>query len=637
MRSRSLRPGFAAVLGLVLGLVLPLVAQAATTTLWFNRGALAPLGIELLDACGGCERLPETADYRGQRFDVVAGERLRWQAAGRRFGALLDGGVRHRGGPQLRLPGAARADLGGFHLRRRGTARMGLDIADAAGTVWFTLDHAHAYVADDGTLALRHMDLRLADTFARRLGRPEWSGLLVGGAEAVGLHGASEPADAKGVDACPVDWPSATAHADVEMLRLAVNWEERQPDGVNAYRCGRSDGVGGHTRVCSADSEDGLVVLAPDASLRNAGDASVAWYAKFSAPRPPYDNDQHPYLVWNLYRLDADGRLTQLGASGAKHAFHTVNAVCNCPAGNVLYPGCEDTYGGFSNDFPSGLAPRQEIVPFTARWGRCGSLHDKNCDGRRDADDGLLPDDAYHRGKRLAVRERELSPALHAGARWFLEYWYVVRDDVDPWNNLGLMEVVPQKVRGQGADPNAYVWRFDVTDFRRGSVLDSWLATTPAEGWQRRSLVDTPQGRALLATRVRPLADGRYAYDYALFNLDLTLARLSGSEPNLRVEQNLGIERFSVFAERNAQVVQPDFGGVAEVTGSWTAQRSDDRIAWSRGSAPALDWGLTFRFGFISDLPPHDSTAHLGAGDSIWHAATFAPLRGWQPATRARP
>jgi len=38
---------------------------------------------------------------------------------------------------------------------------------------------------------------------------------------------------------------------------------------------------------------------------------------------PPHTNDQHPYLVWNFYRL-ADGRLEQIGVSGAKHAFLTI-------------------------------------------------------------------------------------------------------------------------------------------------------------------------------------------------------------------------------------------------------------------------------------------------------------------------
>jgi hypothetical protein len=633
--ARGLRAAFAAALLAALGVAS--AAQAAETTLFFNRGALAPLGIEVSDDCGGCTAQRDRADYREQRFAVVDAASLRWRGDRGRFGALLDGAVRHRGGPRLQLRGGERIDLAGFQLRRRGSARMGLALADAAGVVWFTLDHAHAYVAEDGALSLRHMDVRIGEALARRLARPEWSGLLVGGAQAEGLAAARRAAAAKTGSVCPLQWPSPTARADVEMLRLAVNWEERQPDGVNSYRCGRSDGVGGHSRVCSADSDDGLVVLAPDASLRNAGDAAVAWYAKFSAPAPPYGNDQHPFLVWNLYRIDADGRLVQIAASAAKHAFHTVNAVCDCGEGNVLYPGCEDTYGGFSNDYPSGLAPRREIVPYAAQWGRCGSLYDKDCDGRRDPDDGLLPDDAYNRAKRLAVRESELLPSRHPGARWFVEYWYVVRDDADPWNNIGLLEIAPQKVRGQGVDPNAHVWRFDVTDFRRGSMLDRWLDTAPAGGWQRRSLVSTPQGRALLATRVTPRGDGRYAYDYTLFNLDLTLARTSGQEPNLRVEQNLGIERFVVFADPRARVEAQDFTAVADTGVNWIMARGDGRVTWTRGTAAALDWGLTFRFGFVSDVAPADATAHLGAGESIWHAATFAPLRDWEPMPRSRP
>ena len=37
------------------------------------------------------------------------------------------------------------------------------------------------------------------------------------------------------------------------------------------------------------------------------------------------------------------------------------------------------------------------------------------------------------------------------GPRWFLEYWYVVRDDIDPGNNLGLLEVLPRKQQDRTA------------------------------------------------------------------------------------------------------------------------------------------------------------------------------------------
>lgn len=634
------------VVGWALLLVL-LPAQAADldgeTTLWLNQGVLAPLGLSLSAEQADTGTAAGTdAGYRELRFALAAGQALRWRREHGRFAALETGSIGHVGGFVLGLPDGTELDLRGFRLQQRGTARIGLELADARGTAWFTLDHAHHFVEAGDVLAIRHLDLRIGAALAQRIGRPEWQGMLLGGAQTRGSRIAAAAAvvdvpEAKGSASCPVDWPSATAAADVQMLRLALNWEERQPDGVNAYRCGRRDAAGAHTQRCTADSSDGLVVLAPDASLRNAGTASVAWYAKFSPPAPPYANDQHPFLVWNLYRLDADGSLRQIGVSAAKHAFHTINAACDCAEGNVLYPGCEDTYGGFSNDYSSALAPRSEIVPYGARWGRCGSLYDANCDGRQDAGGGLLPDDAYHADKRLGVRERELMAALHPGARWFLEYWYVVRDDVDPWNNIGLMEVVPAKVRAQGADADAYIWRFEVSDFRNGSMLQRWLAQAPAGGWQRSAIVQTEQGRAQLGTRVTPLASGRFRYEYQLFNLDLMLARTSGAEPDLRVEENLGIERFAVFADPAAALDSLEFAAVADSGAQWSALRDEARVTWSRGTAPALDWGRSFRFSFVSDLPPRDSTAHLGMREQIWHAATLAPLRDWAPRPRVRP
>lgn len=608
-------------------------AQApGETTLWFNQGALAPLGLEIVRSegeRGGREQA--VADYRELRFDLQPDSALRWRAdAQGRFAALEPGSAGHAGGFVLRVRGGGEVDLRGFRLRHSGAARIGLELSDTRGQAWFVLDHAHHFVGDGGALALRHMDLRLAPALAQRLGRPELAGRLVGGAQtegaalAVGLVRRTSAGAPSAV--CAAQWPSDQHSVDVRMLRLAANWEERQPDGVNSYRCGRSDGAGGHTRVCTADSSDGLVVLAPDASLRNEGTAAVAWHPKFSAPSPPYANDQHPYLVWNLYRLDADGTLQQIGVSALKHAFHTINAVCGCEEGEVLYPGCEDTYGGFSNDFSSGLAPRSEVIPYTARWGRCGSLYDKDCDGRRDADNGLLPDDAYNPAKRLGVRESEIAPALHPGARWFLEYWYVVRDEDQPWNNLGLMEVLPAKVRGQGTDPNAYIWRFEVSDFHNGSMLARWQEIAPAAAWQRQAVLSTGLGRAVLAARVQRRADGRYRYQYQLFNFDLSLARTSGQEPNLRVLENRGLERFAVWVDPAATLQGTDFAAVAGSGVDWSAARTGGRLAWQRGNAAALDWGRSFRFGFVSDLPPQDSTALLGVQDREWSVPTLAPV-----------
>ncbi|WP_257387743.1 hypothetical protein, partial [Tahibacter caeni] len=50
----------------------------AATTLWLNQGALAPLGLELDEDCGGCVDAGLRADYRELRF-AAAGAGLRWR------------------------------------------------------------------------------------------------------------------------------------------------------------------------------------------------------------------------------------------------------------------------------------------------------------------------------------------------------------------------------------------------------------------------------------------------------------------------------------------------------------------------------------------------------------------------------
>ncbi|MEO8671360.1 MAG: hypothetical protein ABI411_08610 [Tahibacter sp.] len=586
----------------------------------------------------------DPASYAERRYPVDSRGAIAFRVRDDEFKDFRSGNFAHRGGPRLRLGDGSVLDLRGFLIERIGRARVGLALADAKGTVWFLLDHAHVLLERDGReLALRHMDLRMAPELARRLHRPEWAGMLLGGAQTIGARvdlvaaiSSNEPVVAAG--SCSVEWPSADRRPDVRMQRMASNWEERQPDGINVYRCGRDDGSGSHTRICTHDSDDGLVVLSPDASLRNEGNASVAWHPKFSAPAPPYGNDQHPFLVWNMYRADADGSLHQIGVSAAKHAFHTINAVCGCPAGEILYPGCEDTYGGFSNDFPTALAPRAEIVSRSAQWGRCGSLYDRDCDGVRDAGDGLVADDAYSPLKHMAVSERDLSLQAHPGARWFVEYWYVVRDDADPWNTFGLMEVQPAKVPGQGADPDAWLWRFDVIDFRNRSMVDTWTDTPPeTDVWNETRHLDTPQGRVALAVQVRRIDASQWRYDYTLFNMDFAISLSSGAEPNLRVISNHGLVGMSLPVADEVLLEQITFsaGGSLD-TRRWIAQRAVESMTWAAQGAASLDWGSAFSFGFVANRPPRDGRANLTAIDgSVPHdVPTLLPGSDPVPARR---
>ena len=82
-----------------------------------------------------------------------------------------------------------------------------------------------------------------------------------------------------------------------------------------------------------------LIAIAPSASLMNVGITDIPWYQKFTGNFPPYNNDQHPYLLWDMYRL-SNGVLDQIGVSPLKHAFLTINAGCGCPSGNIMWVNC---------------------------------------------------------------------------------------------------------------------------------------------------------------------------------------------------------------------------------------------------------------------------------------------------------
>ena len=112
------------------------------------------------------------------------------------------------------------------------------------------------------------------------------------------------------------NWPTAPdSDADVTLVSLG---SDSGTSGVQQMRCPNCNGASA-----------GPIVIAPDAKLANEGTADVLWWKQFTAPSAPYGNDQHSFLVWNLYRIDAQGRLEQIGVSGLKHAFFTVNTDCS--------------------------------------------------------------------------------------------------------------------------------------------------------------------------------------------------------------------------------------------------------------------------------------------------------------------
>ena len=212
--------------------------------------------------------------------------------------------------------------------------------------------------------------------------------------------------------------------------------------------------------------------------------------------------------MFAFYRL-LDGRLEQIGRSAAKHAFNSVNfdspASLPCRftgSARVVWSGCEDVYSVFTNASQDFLGPRSEITAHTGEWARVGSIFDTDSDGLCDP---AFDVGAFFGGRRCRVPAVDaLDRRLHVaevdlalpGARYFMESWYVVRDDINIFNSMGHKEVTPTF---------ASVWTFPLADgaaFQQGSVLTQWVDdATPRCLESRPSLLDTLEGRVRAAMR----------------------------------------------------------------------------------------------------------------------------------------
>ena len=611
-------------------------SHGGVTTWHLNLSVLRTLDARI-DEVSKDLPLPPTAkrgSYRRLQFAALDQTQFRFRESNGLPRAFSAGALRHAGGFVLAFPGG-RADLRGFTLRPNARAPFALDVVGGDGHAWFELDRGH-YQLEDGnrTFALRYMNLRMSRYFAARLQRADLAGLALGGVDTLSPLSALDAASvASGT--CNAPWPGQNgAQADLRMVYQAADAESGTPDSIHFERCGLPDASGAYQDdPCTLTSTDRGVVFAPDTSLVNVGSAAISWHRMFSPPAPPYGNDQHPMLIWNLYRVDADGALRQIAASGVKHAFNTINKTCGCSDHTNNYPGCEDSYSEYSNDTaaattPNYLGPRSEVVPATGQWGRCLSVFDKNCDGLQDADAGALNDFQY----RLIARESDINASLQPGAQLYFEYWYVVRDQVNIYDAMGFRPIAFSKVAPVSG--TAYTWAAYPGAFANGAVINQWVDPLGAPANAANHEVVAPEGRARVAVRTTALGGGLYRYDYALMNFDFARASIDpahAAEPNLHVLSNEGFAAFTVPVAVGATLSNIVFADADQDSGNdWAATRTPGGVRWQAPPGHALNWGTLFRFAFTADLAPLAGSAQLEVAapgtPAAYGAATLAPI-----------
>jgi len=628
----------------------------------WNDDLLHDLGLDRVGALRG----KVNQDRELRRFELDAKTAFAVDAVDLNVRGLAGGEGRLLATEQFMLRGA-RLKWQDPHILVRPGAEPRIDLVSGNGEALFYIDRIMYEFLDQGRIfSIRSADIHISTLLAKKMRN-------AGAADqAVGEIKMQAPVRnwiaAKVIRAAGAPYWPGMAVTDQIGAPLGSTWQAdvfMKVFSASYMRCGTCDA---NNLNCSAGGCDGplnpglgKVVFAPSSTLtnnRNRGSALVTvnrmngtpdplgtssavyaadipWYDKFSsAPNninfnyPYQGNDQHPNLIWSLYRRDADGRITQIGRSGMKHAFLTTNVPATNPAdscgtengGHVLGRACQDTYGTGNNDSTTDLGPTRELLPAFGIWGRCGSVYDPDCNGVQDSPSGTF-------SNRMLVDEVEL-PAASGGISYLFESWYLVRDDINIYNTMATRGVVPSW--------SGSAWSINNVDqnspdaFALGSAIDRWVPDNTSTATAVNQELKAPRsivagstagesiyegGHAKVAVKVTDLGDGHWRYDYVVMNFDYARSATTGVESShtLRVLRNHGFRSFSVARNFNATIsaiVYADGDGVRQ---DWALVDDGENLTWTApNDAASLDWGVMTRFSFVADMPPSSATVTLG-------------------------
>jgi hypothetical protein len=554
------------------------------TSLAFNQALLGDLGVEVteLEATGSAPQ-HELAVLANPAvgFQATDAAHLKVRLLEGRFLDFSGGSVSHAGGPTLRGHDAA-ISLAGFELRP-GPEAQSLELVSAAGESLFYATLPHYEVHASGVFDLFNADLQLTDALAARWKRPELAGQVVG---MLTMRGKIEGFSPSEIPAAPPPCGDWSGQADVALTQMDA--------------------------VQQTFRSDGQVVITPSARLKNVGTANVSWNSKFSGFFPPFNNDQHPFLVWSMYR-ESNGILEMIGKSDVKHAFLTINVNCEagaCRQGNTLGLGCEDVYSVGTNT--GHLGPRSEIKPHAGVWAHCNepapntpSHYDQVAPFcSQDSNSGANETPFDHR---LVVGDTDLSVA---GAKYYFASWYVVRGDKNLFNNMGWRQLAPAF--------SGSAWTFGLaTAFKNGSAVDAWVDPLAPPAGSATSVTEDVDGSVQVAVKTKALGRGFYQYVYAVHNHDFD-PRVDSFRIPLAAGVTVSRLRFHDFDENTAT--------------DWTATAvPGDAITWTAPDANAqLGWGTMYTFSFIANVAPVAGTTQVtrpdtGAAVSVSSLGVGAP------------
>jgi hypothetical protein len=337
------------------------------------------------------------------------------------------------------------------------------------------------------------------------------------------------------------------------------------------------------SEVAQAYRTGAEVAILTDSPICNIGNTPLDWSG---API-----GTAPKNIINMYRLK-DDRLTQIGASWAKHSNNTSQdnwCSLGCapwPNTQKLGPGCSDTYEVSINNRHLKYAPRAEINPWTGAFNYSTSFIV-----------GLTPPSSDVE-RMTRVFDTDLNPATNAGALYFMETRATSHQDANHMDSLA-----HRRVNITGSPGGTW-----------GTALTGATITGPiTQSWPGASTVTIPaapvdDGRCIVAGKARLLSPGVYRFEYAVYNHDMNRAVRTFS---VSVGANTTITNIGSFAPRHL--------GEPGNANAWTSSRVGPDLVFQTAAHEAtlnsnpIRWGMLYNFWFDATISaPVQGTVTLG-------------------------
>ncbi|MBK7643381.1 MAG: hypothetical protein IPJ19_10055 [Planctomycetes bacterium] len=329
------------------------------------------------------------------------------------------------------------------------------------------------------------------------------------------------------------------------------------------------------------------------------------------------NTNQHPIAAPGLFRLQTVAGAQRFEQVGVGWCFHSSFALsgstcCNdCQSTDGTHVGvhCSDVNTASSSGSQSGLSPRWQVNAFT------GSFPYPPAN----------PSWSGSVARRLAIDVADLEATGGTNsARYFGEVLLVSPDEAlagTGQNNASYREIA---VTG-----SASAWNFALlgSTTSEASAIQAWQ---DADTLVQLVAVQIPaEGLLYLASRVTPLGNGVFHYEYALYNLNSDDGVGSFSLP-LPAGASVSSVGFHDVTYRDGDGI----GSVNQDGGDWPAQFAAGGLSWSTQSfaanpnANALRWGTLYNFRLDSDAPPSSGTITLGLFKSGASVAVAAQVPG---------